>query len=156
MVDRLLEVIRLDAVLLNAGGIMAFYPTKIPYHHRSQFLGKGDLFGDFAKAAKVAHMRVVARLDCNDVYEEAYKAHPEWIVRIDAGKPVMHAESPWLYKTCMYSSYFTEQMPAIFHEMNSLYDVDGFFTNGWPSTGRPTECFCDACRKLADHNSGRP
>ena len=30
--------LKLDALLLNAGGIMAFYPTKIPYHHRSQFL----------------------------------------------------------------------------------------------------------------------
>src|SRR5436309_13677386 len=63
--------LKLDALLLNAGGIMAFYPTKIPYHHRSQFLGHRDLFGDFAKAAKTAKIRVVARLDCNYVYEEA-------------------------------------------------------------------------------------
>jgi hypothetical protein len=40
--------LKLDALLLNAGGIMAFYPTQIPYHHRSQFLGDRDLFGDFA------------------------------------------------------------------------------------------------------------
>ena len=53
--------LKLDALLLNAGGIMAFYPTKIPGHHRSQFLGDGDLFGDFTKAAKARGMRVVAR-----------------------------------------------------------------------------------------------
>lgn len=142
--------LKLDALLLNAGGIMAFYPTKIPYHHRSQFLGNRDLFGDFAKAAKTAGIRVVARMDCNYVYEEAFKAHPEWIERTGDGKPVVNAESPWLYKTCMYSTYFTEQMPAIIREVNSLYDVDGFFTNGWPSTGRPPECHCEACNKLAD------
>jgi hypothetical protein len=142
--------LKLDALLLNAGGIMAFYPTQIPYHRRSQFLGGRDLFGDFTKAAKAANMRVVARCDCNYVYEEAYRAHPEWVERTKDGKPVVNPESPWLYKTCMYSAYFTEQMPAIIREVNSLYDVDGFFTNGWPSAGGPTECHCEACKKLAD------
>lgn len=142
--------LKLDALLLSAGGIMAFYPTKIPYHHRSQFLGDRDLFGDFAKAAKAANMRVVARLDCNYIYDEAYRAHPQWVERTSDGKPVLSSESPWLYKTCMYSAYFTEQMPKIIHEVNSHYDVDGFFTNGWPSTGKPPQCHCEACRKLAD------
>ena len=135
--DRLLEQSQLDALLLNAGGIMAFYPTKIPFHHQSAYLGSKDLFGDFTKAAKQRGMRVVARLDCNYAYEEAWKAHPEWFERRENGDPIKHNESPWLYKTCMYSTYFSEQMPAIIREINSLYDVDGFFTNGWPSTGRP-------------------
>src|SRR5689334_1896884 len=88
--------LKLDAVLLNAGGIMAFYPTQIPYHHKSQYLGKRDLFGDFTKAAKTAGIRVVSRLDCNYAYEEAYKAHPEWFERRANGEPVKHSESPWL------------------------------------------------------------
>ena len=140
--------LKLDALLLNAGGIMAFYPTQIPYHHRSQFLGDRDLFGDFAKAAKAKKIRVVARLDCNYTYQEAYHAHPEWIERDSDGSPVTHPQSPWLYKTCMYSDYFNQQMPAIMKEVNSRYDVDGFFTNGWPSTGRPGKCYCEACQKL--------
>src|SRR5438132_270897 len=65
------------------------------------------------------------------------------------GRPATHAESPWLYQTCMFSPYFTEQMPAIIREVNSLYDVDGFFTNGWPGTNRPPACSCDACKRLA-------
>ena len=145
--------LKLDALLLNAGGIVAFYPTKIPYHHRSEYLGSHDLFGDFTKAAKTRGIRVVARLDCNYAYEDAYKAHPEWFERRGDGQAVKHDESPWLYKTCMYSTYFTEQMPAIIREINSLYDVDGFFTNGWPSTGRPAPCLCDNCRAAGDARS---
>src|SRR5215471_6606177 len=145
--------LKLDAVLLNAGGIIAFYPTQVPYHHRSQFLGTHDLFGDFARAAKARSIRVVARLDCNYAYEEAVQAHPEWFVRHTDGRPATHSESPWLYQTCMFSPYFTEQMPAIIREINSLYDVDGFFTNGWPSTGRPPACACDTCKRLATRNT---
>lgn len=140
--------LELDALLLNAGGIMAFYPTKIPYQHRSAYLDGRDLFGDFAKTAKSKGIRVVARLDCNYVYEDAFRAHPEWIERKENGDPVTNPESPWLYQTCMYSTYFTEQMPAIIREINSMYDVDGFFTNGWPSAGRPRACHCEACKRL--------
>jgi hypothetical protein len=145
--------LKLDALLLNAGGIVAFYPTRIPYHHKSQFLGTHDLFGDFTRAAKARGIRVVARLDCNYTYEEAAQAHPEWFVRRADGRLSTHSESPWLYQTCMFSTYFTDQMPAIIREINSLYDVDGFFTNGWPSTGRPPACTCDTCKRLAARNT---
>lgn len=145
--------LKINALLLNAGGIVAFYPTQIPYHHKTQYLDGHDLFGDFTKAAKSRGIRVVARLDCNYAWEEAWKAHPEWIERSADGKPVTHNESPWLFKTCMYSAYFSEQMPAIIREINSLYDVDGFFTNGWPGTGRPAPCHCPECRGFGDPNS---
>src|SRR5260370_40811681 len=57
--------LKLDARLLNAGGSMAFYPTKIPVDDRSQVLGDSDLFGDFTKAVKARCLRVGARFDCN-------------------------------------------------------------------------------------------
>src|SRR5579859_5034831 len=57
--------LKVDAVLLNGGGILAFYPTQILYHHCSQFLGSRDLFGDTVVAAKKRNLRVVARMDCN-------------------------------------------------------------------------------------------
>jgi len=145
--------LKINALLLNGGGIVAFYPTGIPYHHKSQYLNGRDLFGDFAKAAKKRGIRVVARLDCNYSWEEARKAHPEWFEVNADGTPVRHDESPWLYKTCMYSAYFGEQMTAIIREINTLYDVDGFFTNGWPSTGRPSPCHCATCRDFGDTNS---
>ena len=36
--------LKVNAVLLNGGGILAFYPTQVPYHRRSEFLGSRDLF----------------------------------------------------------------------------------------------------------------
>jgi hypothetical protein len=149
--------LKVDAVLLNGGGIVAFYPTEVPYHHRSEFLGTRDLFGDMVAAVKKRTLRVVARMDCNYAYEEALKAHPEWFERNRDGSPRKHGESTWLYKTCMFSPYFTAQMPAIYREINRRYPVDGFFTNGWPSTGALTVCHCESCQKVyRDKVGGTP
>src|SRR2546429_2525989 len=70
--------LELDALLLNGGGIVAFYPTDIPYHHKSEFLGSRDLFGELVAAATARRLRVVARMDCNYAYEDALQGHPEW------------------------------------------------------------------------------
>lgn len=147
-------VLKVNAVLLNGGGIVAFYPTEVPYHHRSQFLGSRDLFGEAVAAVRKRNLRVVARMDCNYAYEEALQAHPEWFERNRDGSPRKHDESPWLYKTCMFSSYFTEQMPAIYREINRRYLVDGFFTNGWPSTGSLSVCYCESCQKTYQDKVG--
>ncbi len=34
-----------DAVCLSGGGCVAYYPTQIPFHHRSAWLGESDPFG---------------------------------------------------------------------------------------------------------------
>jgi len=140
--------LKLDALLLNGGGIVAFYSTAVPFHHRSEFLGSRDLFGELAAATKARGIRLVARMDCNYAYEDALKAHPEWFERNRDGSPRPHAESPWLFKTCMFSPYFTDQMSAIYREIGQRYSVDGFFTNGWPSTGDLVVCHCESCQRV--------
>jgi hypothetical protein len=67
-----------NAVMLNGGGIMAFYPTQVPYQHRSEFLGSRDLFGETAAAARKRSIRLVVRMDCSYAYQEALTPHPEW------------------------------------------------------------------------------
>jgi hypothetical protein len=149
--------LRVDALLLNGGGIVAYYPTKVPHHHRSDFLGTRDLFGELVEACRSRRIRIVARMDCNYAYKDALEAHPEWFERNRDGSPRSHGESPWLFKTCMFSPYFSEQMPAIYREINERYHVDGFFTNGWPGTGALTVCHCQSCEHVyRDRVGGTP
>lgn len=52
---------RVQGVIINAGGIVAYYPSRFPLHHRAEHLGKGDLFGEVSQAARQEGLVVLAR-----------------------------------------------------------------------------------------------
>lgn len=138
--------LRMDGLVVSAGGILAFYPTQVPHHQRSRYLGSRDVYGEFARAMRKLNMRVVARLDPNWGFREALDAEPDWFARDKSGQPVRHSATPELYRTCMFGHYFDEHMRAIIQELGEHYDTDGFYTNGWPSTGLGDICYCNVCR----------
>jgi len=142
-----------DAVLVSVTGILAFYPTRVPFHRRSRYLGDKDLFGACVAAAKKRSIRVIARLSPDLQWEDALGPHPEWFMRDAAGRFHPHEEEPRLYRTCTFSSYFTEHIPAIMREVQSNYDVDGLFTNAWPPMDGMPVCHCEQCRRLPDPKS---
>src|SRR2546425_2181539 len=47
-----------DAVCLSAGGCVAYYPTKIPLHHRSAWMGGSDPFGELLAGCRKLNMIV--------------------------------------------------------------------------------------------------
>ncbi len=72
---------RVQGVVLNAGGIVAYYPSKYPLHYRPPQLGDRDLYGELAKAAHDDGLAVFARMDSGRTHEAFYKAHPDWFAR---------------------------------------------------------------------------
>jgi hypothetical protein len=140
--------LKVDVVLVSVTGILAFYQTKVPFHKKGKYLGDRDFFGDCCHAAKKRGLRVIARMSPDLNWEEAVQGHPEWFQRNTQGQAVHHNEDPRLFRTCMFSSYMTDYMPAIMKEVNSLYDVDGLYTNAWPPLGSLPVCHCEQCRKL--------
>jgi hypothetical protein len=140
--------LKVDVVLVSVTGILAFYQTKVPLHKKGKYLGDRDFFGDCCSAAKKRGLRVIARMSPDLNWEEAVRAHPEWFQRNAQGEAVHHTEDPRLFRTCMFTSYMTDYMPAIMKEINSLYDVDGLFTNAWPPLGSLPVCHCEQCRTL--------
>jgi hypothetical protein len=143
------EGLHVDAVLISVTGILAFYPTAVPFHRRAKYLQDRDLFGDCCTAAKKRGIKVVARMSPDLNWGDALEAHPEWFKRDLQGKPLVHTEDERLYQTCMFTSYFTDYIPAIMREVNARYDIDAIFTNAWPPLGHLPVCYCKACKQLA-------
>ncbi len=138
-------------VIINAGGIVAYYPTRIPLHHKSEYLQGRDLFGDLCKAAHDDGIAVFARMDSNRAHEDFYKAHPGWFAIDASGKPYKAAE---LYISCVNSPYYNEHIPAILKEIAELYHPEGFTDNSWSGLGRDSICFCDNCKKSFRDKTG--
>lgn len=136
--------LHVDAACLSAGGCVAFYPTKIPLHYRSKWLGDLDPFGDFVKGCRSLGMNVIARTDPHAVHQDVYDAHPDWIMVDAAGKKVRHWSDRSLWVTCALGPYNFEYMTAVTEEIVTLYKVDGIFTNRWAGSGM---CYCEHCQE---------
>ena len=72
-----------DAACLSAGGIVAYYPTDVPFHHRSAWLGTSDPFGELVRGCRAMGMKVIARTDPHATRDDTARAHPDWIA-VDA------------------------------------------------------------------------
>lgn len=142
-----------DIVFISVTGILAFYPSKVEFHRPGKFLNGRDFFGHCVAAAKKRGLRVVARMSPDLNWGDALQAHPEWAMRNHDGSAQFSGEEPRLFRTCMFSSYMDDYVTAIIEEVNSLYDVDCFYTNGWPPIGTLPDCHCAICSKLPPSNT---
>ncbi len=140
--------LKVDAVLVSVTGILAFYQTKVPFHRKGKYLGERDFFGDCCAAARKRGIHAIARMSPDLNWEDATQAHPEWFRRDAQGNIARSGEDQRLFFTCMFTTYMTDYIPAIMREINSLYDVDGHFTNAWPPLGNLPVCYCEQCRQL--------
>jgi hypothetical protein len=133
-----------EAACLSAGGCVAYYPTKIPFHHRSQWLGALDPFGELVAGCRKLGMVVTARTDPHATYDDVRDAHPDWIAVEADGKPRRHWASPEMWVTCGLGPYNFEFMTRVKKEIMADYQVDGIFINRWDGSGM---CYCEHCVK---------
>ncbi|MGA7340065.1 MAG: alpha-amylase family protein [Terracidiphilus sp.] len=140
--------LRVGATFISVTGILAYYQTKVPFHRKGKFLGSRDFFGDCNQAARKRGLRTIARMSPDLNWEDAAQTHPDWFERGANGDLVPSKEQPGLFRTCMFSDYMTDYIPAIIREVTSLYEVDAVYTNGWPPIGSLPVCFCARCRQL--------
>ena len=140
-----------DAVCLSAGGCVAFYPTKVPLHYRSKFLGDGDAFGEMLAGCRKLGMNAIARVDPHAAHQDVYDAHPDWIAVEANGQPRRHWAMPAQWVTCALGPYNFEFMTSVIQEIMTLYKVDGVFANRWSGSGM---CYCQHCQRNFKEFSG--
>ena len=140
-----------DAVCLSGGGCVAYYPTQIPFHHRSAWLGDRDVLGDLIAGCRQLGMVVIARTDPHATYDDVEAAHPDWIHVTADGKRRRHWASPEMWVTCGLGPYNFDFMTDVKREIATRYKPDGIFINRWDGSG---QCYCEHCRKNFRDASG--
>lgn len=140
-----------NATCLSAGGYIAYYPSKVPLHYVSKFLGDTDPFGSLVEGARRLGMHVMARVDPHAIHQDAADAHPEWIAVDKDGNRRRHWAYPSVWVTCAYGDYNFRFMPEVLREITRDYDIDAIFANRWQGHG---VCYCESCRKKFRDASG--
>jgi len=146
-----------NALLINAGGIYAFYPTDVAFHRRAPGL-YGDLLGDAVRYCRENGLRVIVRYDLIGLHRDAYEARPEWFYRSHDGRPMVDKD---LYMTCPNGGWWQEQFFRLWDELTARYAVDGLFFNAWGHKASTREgayfgpCHCPICVRLFRERYGQ-
>lgn len=131
----------IQGVIVNAGGIVAYYPSAFEVQHRAS---DRDLYGEIVAAARAEGLAAVARMDSNRTDERCYVEHPDWFAYDASGEPYRAGD---LYVTCVNSPYYKEFLPAVLTEIIERSQPDGFADNSWSGLGRDQICYCTHCAR---------
>ena len=151
-----LEDFGATVVTLNAGGILASYPSKLPYHTVSAFL-TGSSLKEILEACHRHRLRVIARMDFSKIPEAVYRQHKEWAFRTADGGIV---SQNGFVQTCQNGEYQQEKTLEILKELLSTHPFDGVYCNmsGFVATDYSGKvyglCTCNACRQAFREETG--
>jgi hypothetical protein len=143
---------QVQGVIINAGGIVAYYPSKFPLHYRPAALGDRDLYGQLASAARDDGLTVLARMDSSKAHEPLYRAHPDWFAIDATGHPYKSGE---FYLSCINSPYYSQWLPDIMREIIERSHPQGITDNVWSGLDRNNICYCRNCATRFHQYAGK-
>jgi len=151
------------ALLLNTGGVCAFYPTDLDYHPRAGPLAArpdGDLVGAVTERCREEGVRYVARFDFSKAHESVFDERPEWFYRDADGEPVNYHG---VVHTCPSGGYQQFHAFDVLEEALTRYPIDGVFFNMFGYREHDYDgtyhgpCHCGNCReRFAEYGGDLP
>lgn len=139
--------------LLNAGGIVSHYPSKLDHQHPSPWLKdrpSGDLIKDAVEEAHRHGVRVMARCDFSKLHRDQFERHPDWFYLSPKGQRQIYNG---LYSACPSGPYYQEKSLEVIGEILDNYAIDAFFFNMFGMALRDYSgnyhgiCQCVNCRR---------
>lgn len=147
-----------NVLMINAAGIIASYPTDLPFHFQSPYL-TGDSLVDIIEACHAANIRVVARTDFSKVRRPVYEQHPDWAYLSPKGEIIdYHGD----IAACLNGAYQQQYALQIIEECLTKHDFDGIFFNMGGYQTRDYSgvyygpCQCANCRRGFEQMFGLP
>ena len=136
-------------IVVSAGGIVAFYPSKVPYHYVSPLFNGRDFLKEVTTQLHAAGMRSIARVDFSKARSDLLRDHPDWFARKPDGSPQTAGK---YFSVCPNSPYVGEAFAIpVIREILKGYDVDGFHLN---AGGFPGHCYCSKCQEKYEARFG--
>lgn len=114
-----------NTVIINAGGIMAFYPTKLPFQYTNPYM-KPHMLGDVVTKCHQKNIKVIVRFDFSRVHESIFRQHPDWCYMSPQGERIINTN---MYAVAINGPYVQQHAFDIVDEVLQLYPVDGIFLN---------------------------
>lgn len=144
------EEMAANVVVMNVGGIYAWYQSKVKYHHINEFLPEGrDLLREWIAAFHKRNIKFVARFDFSITDDTTYQQKPQWFARHKDKSPYYRGEKRmgnWslFLNTCATGGYRNEEVGVpVIREVLENYDIDGIFFNAPFASA----CFCERCQE---------
>ena len=114
-----------NTLIINAGGIMAFYPTKLDCQYTNPHMQQ-NMLGEVIAKCHTAGIRVIVRFDFSRAHKSIYEAHPDWFYVSPAGDRIINDD---MFAVSMNAPYEQECLFKIVEEVIDLYPIDGIFIN---------------------------
>lgn len=114
-----------NVLLINAGGIMAFYPTKLDFQYTNPYMKK-NMLSDVINKCHDIGIRVIVRFDFSRAHESIFKAHPDWFYISPSGERIINDD---MYVISINAPYLQEKSIKIVEEVIDNYLIDGLFIN---------------------------
>ncbi|OWR29640.1 hypothetical protein CDO73_14000 [Saccharibacillus sp. O23] len=152
-----LDALSANVLMVNAGGIFAFYPSELEHQYVTPFL-QNDLVGTLTELAHRRGKRIIVRFDFSKAHESLFERHPEWFYRTREGRAVNYRG---IMHTCVNGHYQQKVSLEIIGEVLARYPVDGIFFNmfgyqHWDYSGNHYgPCCCGNCRRRFREMYGR-
>lgn len=114
-----------NTLIINAGGIMAYYPTQLDFHYRNPYTRPNTL-SDVVAKCHAAGIKVIVRFDFSRIHKSIFEKHPDWCYISPKGERMINDE---MYVVSINAPYVQDRAFRIVKEVLENYPVDGIFLN---------------------------
>jgi len=142
--------------LINVGGLLASYKTKVEDHTKSSFL-HGSSLKTIMDTCHREGIRVLARMDFSKASEEVFIHHPDWAYRRPDGHIVNY--NGYVHM-CISGDFLQKKSLEIMKEVLKTLPIDGVFFNMGGFKTRDYSynyhgiCHCENCKRRFKEFSG--
>ena len=120
-----LQSVSANVLIINAGGIMAFYPTTVENHYVNPYM-QPTMLEDVVEKCHAVGIRVVVRFDFSRAHKSVFERHPDWFYISPDGERIINDD---MYVVSINAPYEQDYMFRIVDEVIQRYPVDGVFIN---------------------------